>query len=112
MRDELAAVCFQLPHRSVDTASQLLSGEFGEPSFNLIDPGRRCWREMHMVVQAPRQPAFDHSGFMGGIIVHDDVDIETVLLCGSSNVRERPWASKRQPIDYKPCCTDRLNAQR
>src|SRR5262249_5525255 len=26
------------------------------------------------------------------------------------NVRERPWASKRQPIDYKRCCTDRLNA--
>src|SRR6516165_3702547 len=33
------------------------------------------------------------------------------LLCGSINVRERPWASKRQPIDYKRCCTDRLNAQ-
>jgi len=25
--------------------------------------------------------------------------------------RERPWASKRQPIDYKRCCTDRLNAR-
>jgi hypothetical protein len=33
------------------------------------------------------------------------------LLCGSINARERPWASKRQPIDYKRCCTDRLNAQ-
>jgi hypothetical protein len=33
------------------------------------------------------------------------------LLCGSINVRERPWASKRQPINYKRCCTDRLNAQ-
>jgi hypothetical protein len=32
------------------------------------------------------------------------------LLCGSISVRERPWASKRQPIDYKRCCTDRLNA--
>jgi hypothetical protein len=32
------------------------------------------------------------------------------LLCGSINVRERPWASKRQPIDCKRCCTDRLNA--
>ena len=25
--------------------------------------------------------------------------IRTRLLCGSINVRERPWASKRQPID-------------
>src|SRR6202008_428353 len=33
------------------------------------------------------------------------------MLCGSIKVRERPWASKRQPIDYKRCCTDRLNAQ-
>jgi hypothetical protein len=32
------------------------------------------------------------------------------LLYGSINVRERPWASKRQPIDYKPCCTDRLSS--
>src|SRR5262245_55706277 len=32
------------------------------------------------------------------------------LLCGSINVRERLWASKRQPIDYRRCCTDRLNA--
>src|SRR5215472_8618501 len=31
------------------------------------------------------------------------------LPCVSINVRERPWASKRQPIDYKRCCTDRLN---
>jgi hypothetical protein len=32
-------------------------------------------------------------------------------VCGSINARERPWASKRQPMDYKRCCTDRLNAQ-
>jgi hypothetical protein len=33
------------------------------------------------------------------------------LLCGSISDRERPWASKRQPIDFKRCCADRLNAQ-
>src|SRR5262249_27225868 len=32
------------------------------------------------------------------------------LRCDSINVRERPWASKRQPIDYKRCCTDQLNS--
>ena len=37
--------------------------------------------------------------------------ILTQLLCGSINVRERPWASKRQPIDCKRYCTDRLNPQ-
>src|SRR5262249_7240167 len=33
------------------------------------------------------------------------------LPCDSINVRERPWASKPQPINYKRCCTDRLNSQ-
>ena len=37
---------------------------------------------------------------------------ERDFSCGSINVRERPWASKRQQIDYKRCCTDRLNAHR
>src|SRR5215831_9545131 len=32
------------------------------------------------------------------------------LPCDSINVRERPWASKLQPINYKRCCTDRLNS--
>src|SRR5215470_13132504 len=33
------------------------------------------------------------------------------LPCDSINVRERPWASKLRPINYKRCCTDRLNSQ-
>ena len=37
--------------------------------------------------------------------------ISTRLPCNSINVRERPWASKPQPINYKRCCTDRLNSQ-
>ena len=34
------------------------------------------------------------------------------LPCDSTNVRERPWAPKPQPINYKRCCTDRLNSHR
>src|SRR5882762_3500705 len=34
----------------------------------------------------------------------------TASPCGSINVRERPWASKPQPINYERCCTDRLNS--
>jgi hypothetical protein len=36
--------------------------------------------------------------------------ISTRLPCDSINVRERPWASKPQPINYERCCTDRLNS--
>ena len=31
--------------------------------------------------------------------------------CGSINARARPWALKPLPIDYKPCCIDRLKPQ-
>src|SRR3979490_3425935 len=36
--------------------------------------------------------------------------LSTRLPCDSINVRERPWASKPQPINYERCCTDRLNS--
>src|SRR5687768_4222391 len=36
--------------------------------------------------------------------------ISTRLSCDSINVRERPWASKPQPINYKRCCADQLNS--
>ena len=47
-----------------------------KPAFDLIDPGCRCWREMHMIVRPPRQPCPDCCRFVGRLIVHDDVDIE------------------------------------
>jgi hypothetical protein len=36
--DEGADVGLELPHGSVNTPLDLLSGEFGEPALNLIDP--------------------------------------------------------------------------
>ena len=57
---------------------ELLSGELGEPALDLIDPRRRRRREMHMIVRPPRQPVFDRRCFVGGVIVHDDVNIEAV----------------------------------
>ena len=57
-------------------AAQLLAGKLSKPAFDLIDPGCRCWREMHMIVWPPRQPCPDRCRFVGRVIVHDDVDIE------------------------------------
>src|SRR5436190_22043 len=62
----------------MDAASELLSGKFSEPALDLIDPRRRGWREMHVVMRPPRQPSFDGRGFMGGVIVHDNVDVEAL----------------------------------
>ena len=76
--DEGADIGFQLLGGGMDVASELFSGKLCKPAFDLIDPRRRCWREMHVVVGSPCQPFFDHGGFMGGVIVHDDVNVEAL----------------------------------
>ena len=77
-RDEGANICFQLRRRGMDAATNLLPGEFGKPTLDLIDPRSRCWREVDMIVRSARQPGFDHSRFVSGVIVHDDMDVEAL----------------------------------
>jgi hypothetical protein len=63
-----------------ETLRQIAPGnEFGEPSLHLIDPRRRSWREVDVVMRSARQPRLDLRGFVGGVIVHDDMDVES---CG------------------------------
>ena len=76
--DECADVRFQLLRRDMDAATNLLRGKFGKPALDLIDPRRRCWRELHVVMWPSRQPGFDHRCFVSGVIVHDDMDVETL----------------------------------
>ena len=66
----------------MNAASELLSSKFGEPAFDLIDPGRRCWRKMHVIVRSPHQPGFGPRGLVGGVVVHDDMDIQSVWDVG------------------------------
>ena len=63
----------------MDAATKLLPGEFSEPALDLIGPRGRCWREAaHRIVRPPRQLGFDHARFVSGVIVQDDMDIETL----------------------------------
>jgi hypothetical protein len=41
-------------------------------------PRGRWWREVHMIVRPPRQPILDCGGFVSGVIVHNNVNVETV----------------------------------
>jgi hypothetical protein len=61
----------------MDAASQLLSRQLGKPALHLVDPRRRRGREMHVIVGPPRQPGFDLRSFVGGVVIHDDMDVET-----------------------------------
>src|SRR5262249_18925552 len=73
---EGADVCLKLPDGGMNTALDLLSGEFGEPALNLIDPRRGSWREVDMIERPASEPRLDLGCFVGGVVVHDDMDSE------------------------------------
>ncbi|MCP1843672.1 hypothetical protein J2R78_006639 [Bradyrhizobium sp. USDA 4538] len=54
--DEGADVGLELPDGGMNTSLDLLSGEFGKPALNLVDPGRGSRRE------SQRQRARDMAG--------------------------------------------------
>ena len=74
--DEGADVGFELAGRGVHAALQLLAHQFGEPAFDLIDPGSGGRREVDVPVRSPRQPSLDRRGLVGGVVVHDDVEVQ------------------------------------
>lgn len=61
----------------MDTAPDLSLCEICEEAFNLVDPRRRSRRQMDMPVGALGQPGPDPRRFMGGVIVHDQVNVQT-----------------------------------
>jgi hypothetical protein len=72
--DEVHYVGLQLPDCCMDAALQLFAREFSKPALYLIDPRCGCWCEMHIIMWAPRQPGLDLFCFVGGVVIHDDVD--------------------------------------
>lgn len=74
--DEGADVAFEGLGRAVDTAADLLIGEHGEEPFDLIDPGCAGRREVSVPARTFGQPVADRLGLVGGIVVHDELDVE------------------------------------
>lgn len=60
----------------MNTAPQLLASKFCKPALDLVDPGSRSRCEVYMVVGLAGEPCSDQRGFVGRVIVHDDVDVE------------------------------------
>jgi hypothetical protein len=73
--DEGANIGLELPDGGMNTSPEPLSGEFREPALDLLDPRRRSRREVDMIMR-PGEPRLDLGRLVGGIVVHDDRDIE------------------------------------
>ena len=55
----------------MNAATNLLPSKFGKPPLDLIDPRRRCWREVHRVcaLRAVFSTMFDVQGVLRGSLV-------------------------------------------
>jgi len=60
----------------MDTALDFLSRQICKPAFDLIDPRRGRRGEVDMVAWMSRQPGFDLRRLMGGVVVHDDMNVK------------------------------------
>ena len=74
--DEDTDVGLELLDGSVNTSLDLLSGEFSEPALDLIDPRRGSRRKVDMIVRPSGEPRLDLGCLVGGVVVHDDMNIE------------------------------------
>ncbi len=72
----------------MDAAPDLLIGDQGEEALDLVDPGGACWREVDMPSGPLGQPIADGLGFVGGIIVHDQMDIHVGRDVGFDLIQE------------------------
>ena len=77
MIDEAVDCCLQLGDAEINATPDLTFGEESEESLNLVEPGGSCGRQVNMPVRSLGEPSADGLGFVGRIIVHDDVDIQT-----------------------------------
>jgi len=74
--DERFDIGFEVADRSMDTALDFLSRQICKPAFDLIDPRRGRRGEVDMVAWMSRQPGFDLRRLMGGVVVHDDMNVK------------------------------------
>ena len=62
LTDVLADGVFELLRGAMDTASQLLFGEWSEEALDVVQPGSTGWREVYMPVRTQSQPTLDGRG--------------------------------------------------
>ena len=76
---ELAA---QVGNGFEDSAGHNVALEFGEPVFDLVEPGTISGRVMQRHVWMVGKEAIHELGFVGGEVVHNEVDFLAGGLCG------------------------------
>src|SRR5579875_3757801 len=88
----------------MDAAAQLFFSETCEPAFHQVEPRGAGRGEVQMETRMTQQPALDGRGFVGGVIVDDQVEREPGRDLMVNRLKElaelhRPMAAMKLP-DY------------
>ena len=67
---------FEFSDTREHAAADAIAGDQPEEAFDLVEPGRRCGREMHVEAGMLGQPSFDRGVFVGGVVVGDQMQVE------------------------------------
>ena len=67
----------QFTHAAKRTATNRLLGDEREPALDLVKPAGVSGRVMNVIARAAGEPGFDLGMFVGGVVVGDQVQLET-----------------------------------
>jgi len=79
MLDKVANGVLQLQRAAVNSAPNLFFGELGEPALDEVPPGGPSGSEVQVKARAFGQPAADELGFVGAVVVQNEVYVQ---CCG------------------------------
>ena len=82
---------FEFNGAAMSAAADLALGERGEPALDLIEPGGRGRREVHVEARMASEPAFDRGSLVRAVVVHDQMHVELRghrLINGAQELQE------------------------
>jgi len=65
-----------LAGRAMRAATNLFFGQGCKPAFDLIEPGRRGWREMNLKARVARKPVADGWRLVRAVVVHHEMNVQ------------------------------------
>src|SRR5437763_3933940 len=86
--DKGVDLAFEITDGLEGTAADRLVGNQGEPALDLVEPRTVGWGEVQMETGASRQPRANPWMLMGGVVVADQMHIETGRYVGFNVAQE------------------------
>src|SRR5216684_5993390 len=88
--DEFLDTGFQLRHAAVGATTDLFHGQLREPPFDETQPRPIRGRVMHMESWPFGEPVANERGFVGAVVIHDDVHVESARYLRVNQIEKFP----------------------